>query len=150
MDLTSVSLVLGAVVTVAALLLLFIGKQPAKTSLLVLLAGFLFVGMSQWSSISISAEGFEIELETLRREVETTRQTAAEVADGAVAAATLAETTHEQLLELSTRLRTDQVMTAPAFSRFIDSVRVTPQVDPAALRRAAERLRVPLNQVQVR
>lgn len=136
---TIAGIVAGGILILAAVTVFLIKKEFPAGGVTVTLIGLVLIGMSQWSSIKLTAAG--VTLEALTNNVKQMAAAAEEVATQAEQAAAGVETTRQQLVGLSQELETKQVL-PPAVVRPIQSKLYNmPRADLSKLAKARADLR---------
>jgi hypothetical protein len=129
-----VGLVIGAILVLTAVSIFLMKKEFPPGGVAVTLIGLVMIGMSQWSTIEI--EGGGIKFKALKEQVRAAAEAAEEVAAQAELAATSAETTRQQLADLTGQIERHRVL-PPTLTRSIQQrILTAPTVDRAKLARA--------------
>src|SRR5262249_31481902 len=115
-----------------------IKKEFPAGGVMVTIVGLVLIGMSQWSSIKLTAAG--VTLEVLRDQIRQTAAAADEVAAQAENAAAGVEATKRQLAHLTQLLETKQVLPATAAQPIRAQLSAVPSVDRAKLATARSKL----------
>jgi len=139
---TIMGMAAGAVLILTAVVIFLSKKDFPPGGIVVTLVAFAFIGMSQWSSIKITAAGAT--LEAIRGEVRQTAAAADEVAAQAQQAAAAVRATKEQLESLTVQLDKKQVLSPAATEPIRAQLRAAPTVDVSKLNTA----RATLNRVK--
>jgi hypothetical protein len=105
---TIVGIIAGCVLVVTAVVIFLAKKEFPTGGVMITAIGLILIGMSQWSSITLSGMG--IEIKAMRQEIAQTAAAADEVAAQAEQAAAGIEATKEQLTSLTHELDTRQVL----------------------------------------
>jgi hypothetical protein len=141
---TVVGMNAGCVLVLAAVAVFLIKKEFPAGGVMVTIVGLVLIGMSQWSSIKLTAAG--VTLEVLRHEIRQTAAAADEVAAQAQNAAAGVEATKRQLANLTQLLETRQVLPATLAQPIRAQLSAVPSLDRsklAAAREALNRIRRP-------
>lgn len=137
---TIVGMAAGGVLILTAAAISWSKKAFSAGSITVCLIAFGLIGMSQWSSIKITAEGIEV----LRDELKQTATAAEEVAAQVEQTATAVEATKEQLTALAAHLASQHVLSAAAIQPIRVRLAALPTLDLTKLNAA----RTTLNRVR--
>lgn len=124
---TIVGMAAGAVLILTAVAVFWSKKAFPAGGVMVSMVGLVLIGMSQWSSIKITAAGAT--LEVVRAEIRQTAAAADEVAAQAEQAAAAVEATKQQLASLTGLLETRQVLPAAAAQPIRARLAAAPNVD---------------------
>jgi hypothetical protein len=136
---TIVGMAAGAVLILTAVAVFWSKKDFPAGGVMVSMVGLVLIGMSQWSSIKITAGGATIE--AVRAEITKTAAAAEEVAAQAQQAAEAVEATKKQLASLTDLLETRQVLPAAAAEPIRARLAAAPNVDLTKLGKARATLR---------
>jgi len=138
MDMSKAGIILGGVVIVFVLALSWRKKNFSPSLLVALIFGSVLVAIPQWKSIDF--EGFDVKLNILAQQVETTAAAAEQIAGQAEHTAAAVDATRGQLVTLSRSLRGRGVIAGPAFTEMDRELAAAPRPDLTVLKTARERL----------
>ena len=137
---TLVGLIAGAALIAAAIYVFVSKKEFSAGGVGVSLVGLILIGMSQWTNIKVKGGGVDIDLSTLREQVNKTATAVDAVAKEANSTAAVANETRDQLLSLSTQLERRDVLPAANTRAMRDSLVGTPRIDTTAVTAARRHL----------
>jgi len=131
---TIVGMAAGAVLILTAVAVFWSKKDFPPGGVMVSMVAVVLIGMSQWSSIKITAAGAT--LEVVRDQIRQTAAVADEVAAQAQQAAATVEATKQQLANLTDLLETRHVLPAAATQPIRAQLAAAAKVDLTKLRTA--------------
>jgi len=137
---TIVGMVAGGLLILTAAAVFLLKKEFPAGGLGVALIGGVLIGMSQWSSIKISAGGVSVDLQVLKAQVQQTAVAAEEIATQAQQTAVSVETTREQVAALTEQLQSRNVLSDAAARPIRAKLDAAPRADLSRLRAARENL----------
>lgn len=126
-----VGLIAGSALILTAIVVFVLKREFPAGGVAVTMVGLVLIGMSQWSSIKISAGGATLDLQ-----VRQTAAAAAAVAEQAERAAVAAETTRQQVAVLARQLESRNVLTTASVRSIQTSLEASPRVDLSRLQSA--------------
>jgi len=136
---TVVGMVAGGLLIVTAWVVWLKTKTPTA-GVGAALFGLVLIGMSQWTSIKISAAGFSVDLQAVKAQVKQTAAAAEELATQAQQTAASVETTREQVATLAQQLQTKNILSDAAVRPIRARLDTAPRAGVNRLRAVKENL----------
>jgi hypothetical protein len=136
---TIVGMAAGGVLIIAAVAVFLSKKEFPAGGVMVTLVGLILIGMSQWSTIKITAAGATVEV--ARDEIRTTAEAVDAVAEQTQQAAAAVEATRQQLSNLTAMLENRQVLSAAAVQPIRTELSTAPRIDAAKLKEVRDSLK---------
>jgi hypothetical protein len=133
-----VGVIAGGILILCAVAVFWSKKEFPLGGIAVTLVAFVLIGMSQWTSIKISAAGATVE--ALKEAVKQTAIAADEVAAQAEQAAAGVQATQKQIENLSSLLESRRVLGSEAVRQIKTELKAAPDVDLNKMRIARESL----------
>lgn len=146
---TMVGLGAGSLLVLSAVYIFVLKKEFPAGGIGVVMVGLVFIGMSQWSSFTLTVGPAKIE--AMQQMIIDTARAAEAVAAQAEKAAAEVEATRTQLTVLTKQLEVRNVLPAATIRPIQERLSVVPKVDVSKLRDARkdlDRLAKPLKRVE--